>query len=479
MNRKFTYIILLLLAGVNILGQDYYQVKRTSFSLPTFNEFAPTYYQDGIVFCTDRSTKVFITYTTPENNNLLNLHTITYKDKANLKWENNSELFTKDETFTTNYNEGPACFSADEQTIYFTRTNDINKSFGNRLRGDTTYGIYTAERNGDSWANIKPFKYTKISNNVGFPFLTADGNTLYFCSNMQGGYGGLDIWKVDKKGKGWGRAENLGPVINTEGNEVFPFVHISGRLYFSSNGHHNRADTDIYFADIVDGEYTQPVNMVFNSRSDDFGLIINETLDTGFFASNKRRGSDDIYQFYSEYPSFKNCPPQEENSYCYLIEEQGSMTLDTTSFRYEWDLGDGTKIRSLRVEHCYKKTGNYTIQLNVIDTLTGEIFFSEATYQLEVTDIEQPFISVEDTVFMGEKVAFNARNTNLPGFDIDNYYWDFGMANRFSGESISFTFDHPGQYQVQLGVASNARNRRDKPEKKCVTRKIVVLNKTE
>lgn len=455
-----------------ILAQDYFQIRRTSFSTDNFNEFSPAIYKNDVVYCTDLSSMVFVSYTTLDNNNLIDIHMA--QNKGDLKW-GNGKLFSR--SLTTNFNEGPVTFSADGNTIYFTRSIDHEKTFGNSLRGDTTYGIFSAEKVDGEWANISSFRYNRNSANIGFPFLTAGGDTLFFCSDMRGGEGGLDIWMVVRENRSWDRAKNLGNTINTPGNEVSPFYHQSGRLYFASNGHHDREDTDIYYSDNIEGEWTTPelLEGSFHSRSDDFGFVANHSIDTGFFTSN-RKGTDDIYQFYSPYPSFSDCPEQQENDYCFVFYERGTMDLDTTSLQYEWNLGDGTRVRGLEAEHCFEGPGNYTIKLNVIDTLTGEVYFNQATYEFPLEDIEQPYITVPDTVYVNETVTMHGENTFIKEFDVNNYYWQLEFVDRYEGVSNEYVFDRPGVYTIRLGVtngADDAENRR----KRCVHRKIVVLER--
>ncbi|NBC83379.1 MAG: PKD domain-containing protein [Bacteroidetes bacterium] len=469
MKKNLIIFIFIVLSGITT-AQEYFQVRRTSFSTSNFNEFSPVFYKNDLVFCTDLSTQVFVTYTTPDNENLIDIH--VSKNKGDLKWSN-SRLFAR--SLNTNFNEGPVTFSPDGNTIYFTRSIDADNAFGNSLRGDTTYGIFSAEWADGSWTNIQPFKYNRLTSNTGFPFLTDDGETLFFCSNMPGGEGGLDIWKVERRNRTWGRAENLGPPINTPGNEVSPFLHESGRLYFASNGHHDRSDVDIYYVDHINGEWTEPVlpEGAFNSYADDFGFIANSEIDTGFYTTN-RRGTDDIYQFYSPYPSFTDCPEQQENDYCFVFFEQGTMDLDTTSLQYEWDLGDGTKIRGAEAEHCFEGPGNYEIKLNVIDTLTGEVSFNQATYQFPLEPIEQAFITAPDSVKVNEPVTMNGENTYLKNLTPQNYYWEMELVERYEGIEAEHTFTRPGEYIIELGVTNGAEDI-EELQKHCVKRKIVVL----
>jgi outer membrane protein OmpA-like peptidoglycan-associated protein len=127
---------------------------------------------------------------------------------------------------------------------------------------------------------------------------------MYFSSDMPGSIGGKDIWYVtySKRGKTWGDPVNLGPTINTEKDEVYPFVHEDGTLYFSSNGHTTLGGMDIYYTTGQATEWSEPINMKspINSAGDDFAIILSKDKESGYFSSNRDggRGQDDIYRFY-------------------------------------------------------------------------------------------------------------------------------------------------------------------------------------
>ncbi len=143
--------------------------------------------------------------------------------------------------------------------------------------------------------------------NIGHPCLTADGNTLYFVSDMPGGYGGTDIWKSQKRSDGkWGQAENLGPVINTQFDEMFPSLYKDSLLIFASQGHKGFGGLDVYYAHAEkNGTFSTPINfgLPVNSGADDFSLLYSKELNGGFFCSNRPggMGNDDIY-YYSGIP---------------------------------------------------------------------------------------------------------------------------------------------------------------------------------
>jgi outer membrane protein OmpA-like peptidoglycan-associated protein len=144
-----------------------------------------------------------------------------------------------------------------------------------------------------------PFNNDNFSN--AHPTITRDGSELYFASNRPGGYGGMDLYMVRKEGPIWSEPINLGPNVNTEGNEMFPFISNIGTLYFASDGHAGLGGLDIFFSEKNQkGEWMIPLNMgvPLNGSQDDFSIYYDDTNDQGYFCSNRSgQGNDDIYFF--------------------------------------------------------------------------------------------------------------------------------------------------------------------------------------
>lgn len=198
----------------------------------------------------------------------------------------------------TEDNEGAAVFDRKAETMYYTNCpNEKKKNLG--------CDILMVERKGDKWGtptklNLKP----NDTVTVGHPALTNDDLTLIFASDMEGGQGGKDLWMVsyDKRAKSWGDPVNLGPKINTAGDEMFPYIHDDGSLYFSSDGHIGMGGLDMFRAEVVGTEkkWENPKNLGFpmNSPQHDFGIVF-EGKDKGLFTSNRTggKGRDDIYSF--------------------------------------------------------------------------------------------------------------------------------------------------------------------------------------
>jgi Tol biopolymer transport system component len=468
--KIYSLLLPVLFSGGCLLAQPYVESHRLSINTSS-KELAPAFYKHGLVFCSDRNKDVFPSYVDMNNSQFTNLYLAVQKKPGKF---DNPVLLSKD--LTTYLYEGPSCFSKDGNTIYFTRTIDVSANKRNKQREDTTFGIFSATLVKGKWTNITPFRYNKTDCHTGYPSLSEDGTQLFFCSDSRDGLGGYDIYVSKQENGHWGQPENLGKNVNTDKNEVFPFFHHSGRLYFASRGHHQRNDLEIFYTVNVNGIWQKPVELEspYNSSGDDYGLIINAAMDTGYFVSD-RSGTADIFSAYSSIPTFTECKPQEENEYCYVFYEPNNNELDTTMLAYEWDLGDGTKIRKLKAEHCYSKTGNYLVQLNVIDLLTNQVALNQASDSFLVEDIEQPYITASDTIRAGQELTLDAKKTFYKNYQVSGYYWDFGDGYRSSGEQVRHKFLYPGIYQLQLGVSGKKTDPVMEDPGNCSTRQVVVV----
>lgn len=201
----------------------------------------------------------------------------------------------------SSYNEGPVSFTQQDRVIFFTRT---------RLRagapeGDgedkAQLGIYSAYRAEYDWSGIRslPFNGTDFSNQ--HPSVTPDGKRVFFASNRAGGFGGYDLYVSDYRDGRWSKAINLGPEINTEGNEAFPYIHPNGRLFFASDGHGGQGGYDLFLIDLSQRRWGELVNLPapINSTEDDVGIVLTKGGEQGYLVSNRvgGKGKDDIYYF--------------------------------------------------------------------------------------------------------------------------------------------------------------------------------------
>ena len=220
---------------------------------------------------------------------------IFFSDKDDKgKW---SKPQTIESGLNTEYDEGACCLSPDGSTMYLTQ-----------CLSDASYPrfaqIVTAQRSDASWGKTTPLLITNDTlSSYAHPAISPDGEWLYFVSDMPGGKGGLDIWRMRLTANGPVGVENLGEPINTPGDEMFPTFRPNGDFYFSSDGHPGFGGLDIFIATVgEDGKYhlSHP-GYPLNSQGDDFGMTFQGQLNQGFFSSNRGdgRGWDHVYSFYN------------------------------------------------------------------------------------------------------------------------------------------------------------------------------------
>lgn len=265
--------------------------------------------------------------------------------------------------FNTKYHEGPATFSKDLKKVYFTR----NALDGSKTIEDgnnsTNLMIYASRKvsleNGDEfWTTPEVMDFNSKDYSCQHPTISADGNFLYFASDMPGGLGGMDLYVSEKKLLGWTRPKNLGPEINTSGDEVFPFISDKDELYYSSNGLLGLGGLDVFKATRnEDNALSDPENLGYpvNDVLDDFSYVLDKTNLAGYFTSNRSggKGRDDIYRF--------TLTEVEEE----VEEEKPVISNDIKVFVYDKVTGLGL---SKAVVNVFTPTGELVNAIQVSDT---------------------------------------------------------------------------------------------------------------
>ncbi|MAP54253.1 OmpA family protein [Altibacter sp.] len=200
----------------------------------------------------------------------------------------------------TKYHEGNVAISPDGKRMYFDRNDYFNGDYETSESGINQINLYYAENIDGVWRGIQSVPFNNSEYSTGHPALSPDGNTLYFVSDMPGGKGMSDIYKVAvNKDGSLGTPVRLGDHINTEGKEVFPSVDSNGTLYFSSNGHMGLGGLDVFAAEASGSDFETPKNLGsgVNSADDDFAFTYDPATKEGYVSSNRKggKGSDDIY----------------------------------------------------------------------------------------------------------------------------------------------------------------------------------------
>ncbi|MDC6354738.1 MULTISPECIES: OmpA family protein [unclassified Robiginitalea] len=290
-----------------------YDLTPFAFNSP-YSDFAPSLTGEGLLFSSDRDTGNLARYRhTWNSQDFLDLYEVS-PDSAR------GQRVTKVDGVNSRFHESTSALSPDGNTLYFTRNNFKEGKYSRDEAGFVRLKIFRAEKIDGVWATIEELPFNSDSYSVAHPALSPDGRVLYFASDMPGSRIGAadqvaqsDLWRVVIREDGtFGEPENLGPKINTEARETFPFVSSEGILYFSSDGHPGLGGLDVFATKL---DYlpwkgsVQNVGTPVNSAQDDFTYVISDTTREGYFASNRPGGpgGDDIYGFVENRPLQFEC----------------------------------------------------------------------------------------------------------------------------------------------------------------------------
>lgn len=301
----------------------------------------------------------------------------------------------------------------------------------------------------------------KCSN--GMAAIAPDGSFMVFASDALGGEGRVDLYYCRKTSFGWSEPVNMGSEVNSPGIETAPFIHPTGKIFFSSNGRDDSQGLTLYYTyRAEDGTFATPQKFddELSSMRDDYGLWYSDDEKWGYLTSN-REGRDNIYYFRRTFPTFAQADSLESMELCYTLYEASAENYDTTEFVCKWSFGDGDTAIGLEVEHCYPGVGTYDIELSVLDKTSGEEMFALAQYQLDIRKPEQVGLLIPKHIKAGEPVTFVANTEGLPEFRPREFYWDMGNGDKVKGQSATTVFSKRGRYRVQCGTI-DARNENER-----------------
>jgi outer membrane protein OmpA-like peptidoglycan-associated protein len=277
------------------------QVKNEAAINTAGLEFSPTFYEDGIVFISTNNAG--LKKLTDQNKQ--NYTSILRSRRGTDGALTSAEPFAKE--ISSQYNEGPVCFDRTAETVYFSRNILENGREKYSKDGNLMMRVYYSKKEGGTWSEPKPVFPV---NDEGYadchPAISIDGDKLFFSSNRPGGQGGMDILVSYHVGESWSEPVNLGPGVNSSGNEAFPFIHADNTLYYASNGiAGGQGSLDLFYViPEENAQWTKPVNMgePFNTSGDDFGLIVDLNKINGYYstAGNGGAGADEIFSFHVE-----------------------------------------------------------------------------------------------------------------------------------------------------------------------------------
>ncbi|WP_373518544.1 OmpA family protein [Pricia sp.] len=391
----------------NILGsEEDYELKNMSINTK-YSDFSPMFLDSNqIVFSSAKDSSFFKTRKYKWNDQpYLDL----YVAEINAASQDLKNAIKFSKKINTKYHEASVAFSPDNRTMYFTRNN-----YGKRLKRDKEgvnhLKIYKSNKIGLEWTEGVEVSFNSNEYSTGHPALSPDGKLLYFVSDMPGSVGKSDIFVVDILDNGsFSTPRNLGPGINTEKREMFPFFN-GAKLYFSSDGHTGLGGLDVFKATYDVEEGFGPVANLgkpINSNKDDFSYIVNDENHKGFFASNRAggKGDDDIYSF--KRPSIEEIPSN-NNAIAGVITELITGDLIPKALVQLLD-ENGIKLKEMNTED----DGSFVFEdldgntKYTLKTIKGEFFDDErpiATLDNERVNVEISMKRLEDMIAVEEGI---------------------------------------------------------------------------
>lgn len=279
--------LLIDLPKFNQLFQDsaFYRLKEAPINSGQ-GDFGPAYYEKSLVYATKSVNPGFVTPAYGWDGDFY-MNVMQAEMNADSSLQEGKLLRN---TFLSRAHDGPVSFTLDGKQMVITR-NTPGKKKGKDV---IVLGLYFSQKSNGDWSEPKAFEFNNSAYNVGHGVFSEDGNRLYFSSEAPNGHGGADLYVCERQGNSWTTPKNLGPNINTEMDELFPFVQES-TLYFASNGWFGLGGLDIYSANMDGSTQAHNIGYPVNTSHDDFGLIFNEEGVLGYMSSNRNDNIDRIY----------------------------------------------------------------------------------------------------------------------------------------------------------------------------------------
>lgn len=416
------------------------------------SDFGLSFYgDDKVAFASSRNT----------NNPSYSWNDLPYLDLYYATMDNNgvmANITAFSEAINTDSHESNAVFTKDGKTMYFNRTNTSRKKSDEERIAHIK--IYKAELVDGNWTNVSALPFTSNAYSTEHPSLSKDEKSLYFASDMPGTLGGFDIYKVAINNDGtYGEPENLGATINTKHREQFPFMSENNVLYFSSDGQEGFGGLDVFRSNMVNSVFDKPVNLgaTINSNVDDFAFVIREKDNKGFVSSN-RTGYDRIYGFSREENMLtkyqvegivqdKNSKELLVGALVSLFDEAGNVIQDTI-------VGDKAYyIFKIEPNKKYKVRGTRKAYIPQDIEFSTD---SEGAIQHNIYLSLESFADVEERVKENEKGDVQV--------ELDKIYFDFDKSNIREDASITLNVlvDLMKKYpsmEVEVSAHTDARGK--------------------
>ena len=373
--------------------------------------------KDRVIFAAPTSNTMIVKKTWKENGQqFLDLYTGLITDDRQL-----IEKKRMPGDVNTKYHEAGVAVSKDLKTVYYTANNFYEKQYLTDSSGVNNLQMFRASLGVDGkWTEKEKMPFNHVEYSIGHPALNHEDTKLYFVSDMPGGYGQADIYVVDINEDGsFSEPRNLGPRVNTEGREMFPYIGKDNILYFSSDGHAGYGKLDVFATMVFDNTVSMPLSLEepVNSIEDDFAFIIDDEKDRGFFSSNRDegKGDDDIYSFLADPGLHIHCG--QDITVNVRSEATGDAVAGAT---IELRDAAGTVIETVKAG----ADGSYTFDLTLCDMpyvvfASNKGFLNAEQAVRTVNDIDQAALVVN--MNLPAQFVSNKVNINTIYFDFDKF----------------------------------------------------------
>jgi len=426
----------------NYLSEIEAQSGRFELTSVSFNsklsDFAPSYYAGSLVFASNR----LVGNRKPGRIHEWNDQPFLDIYKLPLSGGEDVSVKSLSSKVNTKYHESTAVFTKNGQIMYFTRNNFTNNKYKEDTDGTNRLKLYKATIAVDGEWKVTEMPFNSDEYSVAHPALSPDEKTLYFASDMPGGKGMSDLYKVAIEGESYGDPVSLGDKINTEFRETFPFISKDNKLYFASDGHPGLGGLDVFVTDIDKNSKGDVFNIgrPVNSTKDDFTFIVNDDKGTGYFASNRDggMGDDDIYslkkvegveiitacsQLVSGVVVDKNTRTPIPNAKVVLMDPSNNV-LDQLisgqdgSFTFPLDCSKPYCVRGSKVnygfdEECFTSTAELELELNLsleLESLDAPKIGDDLNVLLDLLpiyfDLDKDFIRADAQLELQKVIAF-------------------------------------------------------------------------
>jgi len=418
-----------------------YKIDTLPFNTE-YSEFGPAIHGDYLYFTSQRRREEIIEYEYVwDETNFLDVYKILMEDTAS-----NPEYASK--RINSKFHDGPVCFSDDGTDLYFSSNNKNLAFFPTRgEEGITHLKIFHSTISGSKISKPEELSFNSANYSCAHPSLSADSDTLYYTSDKSGGYGGTDIYYSVREGSGWSKPINAGKKINTQGDEMFPYIHESGALYFSSEGHLGLGGLDIYKASLEQGEYkVENMGYPLNTRFDDFSIVIVEDdPKSGYFASNRKRGqgSDDIYKFVMTREERGDLVIQGK-----IFDKETQERIEKPSVTLEDSEGNSRRLMFFKegVDYSFSvdPKNEYTLKVDKEGYYPTEHVFKRSelidkhdVYEYDINLKKKPVWGIHGKVY-GEEGKETLSNVNIV------------IENRLSSKETTYQTDENGEFRIKL-----------------------------